>query len=62
MTKLNILHIDMDAFYASVEEQDNPHLKGKPIIVGGASKHGVVTTCNYEARKWYTFCHASLYG
>jgi len=52
MTKLNILHIDMDAFYASVEEQDNPHLKGKPIIVGGASKHGVVTTCNYEARKY----------
>lgn len=49
---LNILHIDMDAFYASVEEQDNPRLKGQPVIVGGKSKHGIVTTANYEARKY----------
>lgn len=50
--KLNILHIDMDAFYASVEEEDKPHLKGKPIIVGGSSNHSVVTTANYVARKY----------
>lgn len=51
-TKLNILHIDMDAFYASVEEADNPSLKGTPVIVGGKNKHSIVTTCNYEARKF----------
>ncbi len=50
--KLNILHIDMDAFYASVEIQDNPKLKGKPVIVGGSEDHGIVTTANYEARKF----------
>lgn len=49
---LHILHIDMDAFYASVEEIDNPKLKGKPVIVGGKSRHGIVTTANYEARKY----------
>ena len=49
---LHILHIDMDAFYASVEEHDNPALKGKPLIVGGSSNHGIVTTANYEARKY----------
>ncbi len=50
--ELNIIHIDMDAFYASVEEADNPRLKGTPVIVGGKSNHGIVTTANYEARKY----------
>jgi len=52
MEKLKIMHIDMDAFFAAVEEHDNPKLKGFPVIVGGQSKHGVVTTANYEARKY----------
>ena len=52
-TKRKIIHIDMDAFFASVEQKDNPHLKGRPLIVGGNPKsRGVVAACSYEARRF----------
>ncbi len=48
----SIIHVDMDAFYASVEQFDQPQLRGLPLIVGGLGPRGVVSTCSYEARRF----------
>lgn len=53
----SILHLDMDAFFASVEQLDNPGLRGKPILVGSDRSRGVVTTASYEARPFG--CHSA---
>ena len=48
-----IIHVDMDAFFAAIEQRDNPALQGKPVIVGGRREsRGVVSTASYEARKF----------
>ena len=53
LTHKTILHVDMDAFFASIEQRDRPELQDRPVIVGGSpERRGVVSTCSYEARKF----------
>ena len=62
LDKLSIAHLDCDAFYAAIEKRDNPELRDKPVLVGGGSRRGVVSTACYVARIFGALRHADVQG